>query len=537
MLIDLRQHPEAAASSHSDVCIIGAGAAGINLARALVAKGHTVCLLESGGLDYEQATQNLYRGANVGMEYYDLVDSRLRFFGGTVAIWGGRCALYNAIDFEKRDWVPHSGWPINREAILPWYKAAHDSLELGRFNYEDNIWAEMGLAPQGFDPAKIDSVLWRFDEMAERFTASRSRDLLDGPNVRVLIHANAVRLQASADASQIDHVVAQALGGPPVEVKAHHYVLATGAIENARLLLASNDVATAGLGNSHDQVGRYFMEHPVGRIARVETPDPYGLWARFQKRFMADGPPLAPVIRLGDDAQRQHQALNSIATLKLQRDPGKGVALGNKVYHNIKHSLAPDRKGRFLDHAYRGIRAWFHRNIRGSVESLRARTGITQLYLIMRGEQAPNPDSRILLSAERDSLGNPLANLDWQLSEQDKHTGRVLVETFAAELQRLGLGTAHASAWLAESGTTWPVDPTIGNHPIGGYHHMGGTRMSASPATGVVDADCAVHGLHNLHVAGSSVFPTGGWANPTLTIIAFALRLADHLDGRLARKR
>ncbi len=536
MLIDLRIHPEAATAEQSDVCIVGAGAAGINLARALAAKGHSVCLVESGGLDYEQATQDLYRGANVGMEYYDLEEARLRFFGGTVSIWGGRCALYNPIDFAKREWVPHSGWPITRDTLMPWYRQAHDAFELGRFNYEENIWAELGIAPQGFDPARIDTVLWRFDEVSERFNASSSSDLLDGPKVRVLLHANVVKLQLSADANRIEHVVIQALGGQPRPLWAKHYVLAAGAIENARLLLASNDIASAGIGNVHDQVGRFFLEHPAGRIAKVNVTDPFRLWERFGKRFMKSGPPLAPVIRLGDETQRAREALNSIVTFKLQRDPNKGVALGNKLYHNLKHSMAPDRKGRFLDHAYRGIRAWIHRNIRNGIEGFRAKTGMTGLYLIIRGEQAPNPDSRILLAAERDALGNQLANLDWQLNAQDKHTARVMVETFSAELQRLGLGSAEACDWVNEPGDAWPVDHTVGNHPIAGYHHMGGTRMSATPSTGVVDADCRVHGVDNLFVASSSVFPTGGWANPTMTIVALAFRLADHLDARLAAR-
>lgn len=535
MLIDLAQDPDGAGAP-ADVCIIGAGAAGVTLARRLMRAGHQVILCESGGLDFEQATQDLYKGTNIGMPYYDLDEARLRFFGGTVSIWGGRAALLDPIDFERRPWVPHSGWPIARDALMPWYREAHADFDLGTFAYENGIWEMLGQPDPGFDPARIDTVLWRFDEASERFAASRARDLIDAPNVRILLHANAVRLQATPNADGIDHIEVRTLdGGTLRQVRARHYVLACGAIENSRLLLASRDVEPHGIGNARDQVGRFFMEHPCNRIGKVETAEPFRLWAAYQKRFVKRGPPLAPAMRLGDAAQREHGALNSIATFKLQRDPAKGVALGNKLYHNIKHSLAPSRKGRALDHAYRGIRGWFHRTIRQPIESLRARYAGAGLYLIIRGEQAPNPDSRIVLSEVHDALGYPRADLSWQLSELDKHTARVFAATFDAEMKRLGGGSVTPSAWLGEPGNAWPVDPTVGNHPIAGYHHIGGTRMSDDPASGVVDADCRVHGYANLHVAGSSVFPTAGWANPTLTLVALAIRLAAHLDGVLRR--
>jgi choline dehydrogenase-like flavoprotein len=532
MLIDLREHGDAA-TGPSEVCIVGAGADGITLARRLAQLGHSVCMLESGGLDFEQRTQDLYRGENVGMTYYDLDQSRFRFFGGTTGIWGGRCALLDPIDFERRDWVAHSGWPINRTDLDPYYRIAHAQFELGEFNYEHEIWSALGIAPHAFDPDRLTARLWRFDELSERFGVSRCRDLFDAPGVRILLHANAVHLQAGPDARTIQHIVVRPLDGKAREVRARHYVLACGAIENARLLLASNDVEAKGIGNRHDQVGRYFLEHPCGRIGQVHTDRPFEMWDAFQKRFMPSGPPLAPVLRLGDATQRATRALNSVVTFKLQRSPKRGVPLGNKIYQNLKHGIAPNRRGRALEHTYRNVGAWFHREIRGAFEQLRVRRGKSGLYLIVRGEQAPNPDSRVRLSSERDGRGNFRANLDWQLSAADKHSANVFAQTFDSELRRLGLGTLQPSEWLASPDPQWPVDPTVGNHPIAGYHQMGTTRMSVDPAHGVVTADCNVFGYDNLFIAGSSVFSTSGWANPTLTLVALSLRLATHLDARL----
>jgi choline dehydrogenase-like flavoprotein len=531
MLIDFRKSPEAA-SHQAEVCVIGAGAAGVTIARRLLRAGKDVMLLESGGTDFEAATQELYRGANIGHPYYDLDEARLRFFGGTVSIWGGRAALFDPIDFEKRAWVPHSGWPFGRAELDPWYREAHAEFELGEFDYgEDDAWRTLGLTDPGFDAARLATRLWRFDEASERFAASRAKDLIGAANVRILTHANVVRIGANREANRVEHVEVCALGGgAPSKVVARHFVLACGAIENARLLLVSNDVEPQGIGNSRDQVGRYWMEHPTGRIGQVETERPAEWWALFQKRFMKAGPPLAPLLRLSDAVQRESRTLNSIVTFKLQRDPKKGVALGNKLYHNLKHRLDPNRRGRALDHLYRGLRARFHRTVREPLERLRARYAGAGLYLIVRGEQAPNPDSRVVLSEKHDALGQRRADLDWRLSELDKHTARVFAEVFGEEARRLGHGGVTPSPWLAEPGTQWPVDPTVGNHPIAGYHHLGGTRLGSDPASSVVDPDCRVHRYANLHVAGSSVFPTAGWANPTLTLVAMAIRLADRLS-------
>ena len=326
------------------------------------------------------------------------------------------------------------------------------------------------------------------------------------------------------------------LGGPALQVRARRYVVACGTIENARLLLDSSDVEPHGIGNRHDQVGRFFMEHPAGRIARVDTPQPFEMWC---------GVPQA--LRAGRDADRagaaagrggagagagaqRHRHDEAAARPQARRDAEQ------RAVQRIKHSVDPTRSGRALDHCYRGVRAWLQAHVRDTDRAGgKAKAGRTSIYLITRGEQAPNPDSRVLLSDERDALGNPPRQS--RLAAAGKSTSTASGCWCGRSTPNCG-GWARArrrpSEWLDDPDPQWPVDPTVGNHPLANYHQMGGTRMSGDPKTGVVDADCRVHGYDNLYVAGSSVFPTGGWANPTLTIIAMSLRLAEHLDGSAA---
>jgi choline dehydrogenase-like flavoprotein len=494
-----------------------------------------VCLLEAGGMDYEPETQALFEGRNIGLPYYDLEDARLRFFGGTTNIWGRRCVPMDAIDFERRGWVPNSGWPISRADLDPWYRLAHDSLQLGEFEYSSTLWQKLGLSPIDFDPTEISSAFWRFDTLHERFNRSQSEDLVASSRVRIFLHANLVAMRTDEHARHITSFEARSLQGHHLKVQARHYVLACGAIENARLLLLSSEVVPGGIGNAYDQVGRYFMEHPHGRIAHVETRDPGGFWALYRKRYFRNAPPVAPALVASEALQRRAGTLNSAATFKPQRDPGKGLGVSKKVYISLKRNLNPTRSGRRLWHGYQGVTDWLQRHVSMPLLRLGVKAARMQLYIAARAEQAPNPDSRVVLSEQRDALGCKRTALNWQLSALDKHSVLELALSLGREFSRLGLGKVTPTEWLRDGTTAWPVDPTVGNHPIGGYHHMGTTRMSSTPAHGVVDANCTVHGMDNLHIAGSSVFTTGGWANPTLTLLALAHRLAHHIDHLLLK--
>lgn len=542
MLIDLDRY-DGPGRIETDFVIAGGGAAGLSLARQLTQAGCDVVVLEAGGADFDEATQSLYAGADLGMPYYALEDSRLRFLGGTTNIWGGRCVPLQPIDFAHRSWVPHSGWPISFDDLQLHYQQAHADLELGEFDYGEALWDEVDGAAPGFDRERFQTMFWRFDESRERFAKLMTGSATTGSlpdNGRIFLHANVTQLQASADANALVGIQAQSLGGRSLTVVAQRYVLAGGAVENARLLLASNDVEADGIGNRFDQVGRYFMEHPHARIATLDAQDTaavYALWAAFRKRFKTV--PIAPVLLPSAALQEREGILNTALTFKLQRSADKGTPLNRQLYLSLKHSLNPTKTGRTLWQGYRRGKAALQRTLRQPFERTRMAMGLTGLHVMVRAEQAPNPASRVVLANKTDALGVPQADLNWQLNGQDTDTLRVLAHALAQECSRLGLGQLQTTEWLQAiapgQASSWPIDPSIGNHPIGGYHHMGTTRMSSNPANGVVDADCRVHGYDNLYVAGSSVFPTGGWANPTLTILALGHRLGAHMLSRRER--
>lgn len=519
--------------AEADVCIVGGGCAGMALARELVGAGQRVVLLESGGMDQADEVDRFMEGELAGFPYYPLHESRLRFLGGTTNIWGGRCAYFDEIDFERRDWVAHSGWPITFDDLASYYRQAQHLIDLETVPPGDALWDLHGLRRPAFDPEVITTRFWQFDTEADRFAAARNRDLLASPRLSVLLHANVTGLRATAAGDAIREATFASLSGAQGTVRAKVVVLAAGGIENPRLLLASNDVQKQGLGNDRDLVGRFFMEHAHARGARIDSDDPLALLRLLPRSYRRNGHSYAALARPADALQAREGLLNTSFTISARQHPGSDMIMSKKLFIRLKHDLRPSRSKRFLWHLLR-------RNVLLARERFvpwraarRVRRGRFGLYTVIRAEQSPNPDSRITLSTERDPLGMPKPKLDWRFQAIDKHSVAGTMRALACEFERLDLGRVEPARWLCDPGQLWQTDPLISSHPIGGYHHMGTTRMGASPATGVVDGNCRVFGIQNLYVAGSSVFTTSGWANPTLTLLALSLRLADHLAVQL----
>lgn len=497
-----------------DVCIVGAGAAGIAAALSFIGSGKRVLLLEGGGFDLEGNVQGLYRGEIVGRPYYPLEAARLHYFGGTTGHWGGYCAPLDAIDFASRPWVSQSGWPINRDALDGYYEQAHPLLDLGPYRYDTAYWqgedARRELLP--LDRSVVEEKVWQFSAPT-RFGSKFRTQIVDAANVHLFTHANVVAVHTNDDVSAVSHVTIRHFDGREQTARARQFVLACSTMQNVRLLLASNAQAPAGLGNLYDQVGRHFMEHlemPAGTVAFTK-PQSLQLYA-----FDFGVTKMRAELRLSDAAQADLGILN--ATVALESPSALGEMLSTfeleppesveQFRRETRDSLTADMKAEAQNY---------------SADLVRRNPLFT---LVVRQEQAPNPASRVTLSRERDALQVPRARFDWQLTRLDKRTMRLLYATLGREFGRLGIGRVQMRDWLVEDDDSWPAVVS------GGWHDMGATRMHASPRHGVVDADCRVHGLANLYLAGAGVFSTAGAANPTLTIVALALRLAERLRSR-----
>jgi len=506
----------------ADLCIIGAGAAGISIARAFIGSSVSVCLVESGGLKPEPDTQALYRGQTVNDASFPLDVVRARRFGGSTELWGAQCRPLDGIDFEHRSWVPNSGWPFGLEAIAPYYSEANEVCGLGPNDYGVEPWQAKGLDATPFEQSRVSNRLWQIGSPPMRFGARYRPALQRAANIRVLLHANAVEIDANAEMTRIDAVRLKSLDGPGATVRARTFVLACGGIENPRLLLASTNVSVTGLGNGYDLVGRFFMDHLHAPLALAVPKTSLSRFAVYHGGIAIDGTKVRLKAGLPEAVQRREELLNTCLNISVgvagDRGPGY-LALKRLVaalFFRTKH-----------DTPWEDVRAVL-RDVDGLVSGVCRRVfGPRVLWLTLNSEQVPNRDSRITLDRRRDALGMPQSRLDWRLTTLEKRTARHLCLAVGEELERLGIARTQVQDWLLTEDNDWPALE-------GQYHHIGTTRMHEDPKHGVTDSNCRVHGLANLYVAGSSVFPTSGYANPTLTLVALALRLADHLKRELA---
>ncbi|MFZ7096218.1 GMC oxidoreductase [Luteimonas dalianensis] len=534
-----------------DVCVIGAGPAGIAIASAFAHSPFSVCVLESGGLESERRTQALNEGESVGPVELDPAMCRLRALGGSSRLWGGGCVPLTRLDMAPRDWVPSSGWPIGFEELVTWSERARPLFDL------DNGY---GIGDGGFDgtgpgpalPLCTRQAVQRICFISPVLFQCRYRTLLeDAPNITLVLHANLMDLAASDDAGQVQAATIGNLAGRRGTVRARHYVLAAGGIENARLLLHSNGVRRGGLGNDNDQVGRYFMDHPRCVGGRIVDGDFDALLQPYRGQVARKGQALYPVLALADDAQCELGVLNARARpipvpatpagLQALRElratfrraaPGDGEGVEQEVDRALTAGLPVTLQHAPRDNALRARLALrVGRNaghVAGAIaRRLRRRPVDTYRHaeLMIYFEQAPNRESRITLAESRDALNMRRARVDWRFTDLDYASYRTAATVLGHDAARCCNGRFEAEPWVD--------DPALRPPLVGTAHHIGSTRMAVRPEDGVVDPDCRIHGMDNLHVAGSSVFPTGGWAFPTFTIVALALRLADRLRERL----
>ena len=512
----------------ADLCIVGAGAAGITIAREFIGTSLRVVLAESGDFAFRHAPQLLYRGRNIGLPSFSIAKSRLRRFGGSTTRWAGQCRPLDPIDFEARDWIPNSGWPFDRQHLDPYYERAQTICSLGPYNYSPDAWHDVDGGPLALGSEALEARMYQFSQRPDFGTAYRP-ELEQADNIDVLLNANLVEIETREPVRHVDALRFATLNGRDFRVQARAYVIACGGIENARVLLASNRVATGGIGNEHDLVGRYFMDHPFFFMGAFEPAH-----ARFDRSFHViekyGVQRVNAAFGMTERRQRQER-LNGASVYFIRRPRSKTMgpyfSPGGKAFARLievlRHDELPD--GRLLNdvrEAAIGIKDVVSTVTRQAAETLNPRP-----VLVLRATVEPTPErtSRVVLDRSWDRLGIPRANVDWRMRADDRRGLDRLLELLRIELPHAALGRVIDSD-CGDDGD-WPASMS------GGKHHMGTTRMHDDPMQGVADGNARVHGFENLFIAGSSLFPTAGYANPTLTIVALALRLADHLMGTL----
>lgn len=534
----------------TDICVVGAGPAGISLALGLIGRGLRVTLVESGAFEHDPRVQEL-SGGDVRSDSYapdSLRDGRRRQFGGTTNLWAyrtepGSGRLYarslppEEIDFERRSEDPGTGWPFGVKDISPFLERAQRVWNGGPLDYSVETWGDESTPPLESPRGMLTT---RMSQHGPRdvFTLRYRDDVLAAENLTTLVRCTVVDLEWDASSHAIRRAVIARGDGSRFAIAARAFVLAAGGIENVQLLLASEATRPGGSANRHDVIGRWITDHPEFRMA-VVTPadgsvfDRLGLYdLRWVRNSMVSG-----FLTLPERMKRDEGLLNVSVAMAPQP-----AGFGSRSHRAIS-SLRAIRRGELPSHVARNL-ATIARSPRDTIAVMRLRSArymehlggwsrpdvdrssFAAIELWAATEQTASRENRLELSDTRDGLGRRRIVMHMRWSSEDRRNFQRSAALITHELEASGIGRVRP--WVEMSGASRPYNT--------GYHHpMGGTRMHADPRYGVVDPDCRVHGTTNLYVAGSSVFASGhGYANPTLSIIALAVRLGDHLIEALS---
>lgn len=470
MLFDLNQLSEAPRTAY-DVCVVGAGAAGIVLALKLAGRGKKVALCEAGGMEFTAESQECYNGEVIGDPYFDLDITRLRYFGGSTNHWGGWSRPFEPIDFDRGYLGDQYVWPISLDELTKYLKEASSIIDTD--DAYDDVLVNDTHGVIRFEIKTPEPV---------RFGEKYQAELENSADVDVFLNANLTDIAGTG--SRVTSATFASYQDRAFEISANTFVFAMGGIENSRQLLWLREKHGTQFMDNDLPIGRYWMEHPHFTLGEALVSNPISTGQFFA---------------LTGARQRELNTLN--CGLRVEEQSGGATKRLVKDLMCVAPTVgrwAMELAGRNLICGARFRAAW---------------------------EQAPAFDNRVGLSAtKKDRFGVPQSELHWTISEVDRNTARTASDVFNQWLLDDDLGRIRLDEWVYGEGEF----PT--HDEIAGHHHMGGTRMSASKRYGVVDANCKVFGSDNLYVAGSSVFVTGGHNNPTLPLLQLTLRLADHLS-------
>ena len=519
MLLDF--HTDAAHATYdTDVCVVGSGAAGLTLASHLT--GLRVLVIEAGGRK-ARSDGDFLAGEAADFAFTGFESGRARALGGSTRLWYGQCLRLDPIDFERRDWVPHSGWPMTAAELDPFYDRAEAFAGIGQAVYDSRNWTNFGIPDPDFGAdlmAKFTVYMPQPD-----FSKLLGQRLGREPTLDILLNAAVTSIEMDSNGQRINALTLAGAGGRCGRVTAKAFVLCGGGIGNPRLLLASDSVMADGIGNARGLVGRFFQDHPSATAGTLATARASTVQHQFRKLRRARRTSW-PKLALTEAAQRRGRTLNANALLLYDYDDESALTRAKAVLDAVQAR----KPAEVITGAWRVTR---------HVPELAARAAHTvatgkapafkpsRVMLKTHVEQRPDPENRITLGATRDRHGMRLPRLAWRIHPEELRTMRSITEAAGRAFTALGWGTMTPAAWLDDG------PDAARPHIEDTYHHHGTTRMAASEADGVTDPQCRVFGTDNLYIAGSSLFPTSGYANPTLTIMALAIRLGDTLRQRL----
>lgn len=512
----------------ADICVIGAGTAGLALVRELLSSGHTVVVLESGGITVEEETQQLYDCTVVGLPHRGYLHGRFRTLGGTSTRWGGQLLPLTALDIDHREWISAAAWPVTYADLQDYYQRVEQLFGVDGDPYEPEALNRWPIHGTDFDANQFTVRYAKWPPFVRRNLARVvGKDCAESTSVEVVLHANVTEISLSDDGIRVVQVRARTLDGAAIDVKAKHFVVATGTLETIRLLLASRGVVPGGIGNHSGHLGKNFQDHLSLRGAELFPRSIRSFENKFAP-FFIDGTMRTARLELSANIQRDRKLLSCFGQVLFETPDDSGFAELREGLRRLQARRNP----------WPSVRGWTNilRDIPnmcrlGAVRVLKQRVAYpdnARFHLQVDVEQCPNSESTVSLGHECDALGIPMLRLDWRIKRLEKRTMQEYVRRFRLEWERLDLGDARWNEKLFEEGDRWLEDV------IDVYHQTGGTSMSERPSGGVADPQLRVHGIANLFLASCSVFPSAGSANPTFTLLALTVRLADHLRALLA---
>jgi choline dehydrogenase-like flavoprotein len=537
----------------SDVCIVGSGPAGVTLALELISSGLQVVLLEAGGRRFSSTSQDFYRGEIVGRNTNELLERyRYRQLGGTSTAWGGRCLLFDDIDFAHRDYIAESGWPFGRDELLPYYDRALVWCEADPRSYDarEVLPDETPEIVPGLpDGDVVTTSLERWSPPTD-FGSKYRTELKSAPNLRVLLNAACVAINLDEDHKSVASLKVRSGPSKTFEVKSRFFLLAVGGLEVPRLLLSSNHQVPEGIGNRHDLVGRYYMTHLSGVLSTAYlSVDPSQVANGYKKD--RNGIYVRRRISISEEAQRREHLPNITIQFHYPpvTDPKHRNAILSTLFvakhiQTIRRGIPPglgitetqgfsETADLWLKHLTNMVidapnlmsflpKFVFERFLRRRrIPSVVLPTKLPVFPLHYHAEQTPNRDSRVILSNDRDFYGIPRLALHFHVNRFDIEGVVRAHEVLDRHFRKSGIGRVEFDQRA--------IDKLQGGGHATNGHFVGTTKMATQPKNGVVDPDCRVFGVENLYVASSSVFPTSSHANPTLTIVAMAIRLAEQV--------